>query len=283
LKKQSKQQSISTMNKRLQLKEFTSNDIQLQIVQKEIGEDFPLHSHNYFELEYITKGEADMLLNGKHYLLKAGDFFLLSPNDFHSISPTDKYSIINLSFDGSLLPEYIFVALLNKVENIVVHSLDDSDKIVRCFLEKLLYEYENSFFDRENAIKNLLHYVMIYIYRKFFSDKNHASQKQNELSLIINYLSLHFKENISLTDVANTFHFNPNYFSQRFKKYLGMSFVDYVNSLKVNYAKQLLLFSDTNVVDVGFLCGFNSLSNFLRVFKKEVGMPPTEFRKEHKK
>ena len=94
------------------------------------------------------------------------------------------------------------------------------------------------------------------------------------------YISEHFGEQITLDDIAKEMHLAPTYFSTLFSKTLGVTFISYLSSVRMNYAKQLLVYSDKSVTRICFECGFSSLSHFLREFKKQNGITPTEFRKK---
>ena len=94
------------------------------------------------------------------------------------------------------------------------------------------------------------------------------------------YISEHFGEQITLDDIAKEMHLAPTYFSTLFSKTLGVTFISYLSTVRMNYAKQLLVYSDKSVTRICFECGFSSLSHFLREFKKQNGITPTEFRKK---
>ena len=94
----------------------------------------------------------------------------------------------------------------------------------------------------------------------------------------ITYITAHFAEDPSLSEVAASLGVSPNYFSKIFKTITGTSFQAYVTNLRINYAKQLLNESDVSVSEIATMSGFNTLSNFLRTFKSVCGVTPSEFR-----
>lgn len=93
------------------------------------------------------------------------------------------------------------------------------------------------------------------------------------------HLDAHFREPLSLTQVAAQFGLNPNYLSTAFHDDLGIGFVDYVTKLRVEYAQTLLRTTDMSAAAITELAGFSTPSYFQRVFKKRVGMTPQEYRK----
>jgi len=75
---------------------------------------------------------------------------------------------------------------------------------------------------------------------------------------------------------------NREYLSRCMKKYFGISVTEYINALKINYASNLLLRSNTPIISICFDSGFQNVSHFNRVFKKEYGISPREFREMYK-
>ena len=88
----------------------------------------------------------------------------------------------------------------------------------------------------------------------------------------------HFADEISLGMVADTVHLSANYFSEQFKKFTGINFVDYIARLRIEKARELLGEADLRVTEIAFAVGFQSLSQFNRVFRKVSGQSPTGFR-----
>jgi two-component system response regulator YesN len=93
------------------------------------------------------------------------------------------------------------------------------------------------------------------------------------------YIKEHFKEDITLTEMAAFTHFSVSHFSTLFKKHTGSSLVNYVNGLKIGEAKRLLMTTSYSVSEITELVGFSTTPYFSRVFKTTVGMSPLEYRK----
>jgi AraC-like DNA-binding protein len=92
------------------------------------------------------------------------------------------------------------------------------------------------------------------------------------------FIEEHSDEELSLRRVAKAVNIHPNYLSERFKQVTGMNFVDYVARTRFEKACRLLLEGNLRVSDIAFAAGFQSLSQFNRVFKKLAGKSPTQFR-----
>jgi len=92
------------------------------------------------------------------------------------------------------------------------------------------------------------------------------------------FIEQHSTEELSLTKVAKAVHISANYLSEKFKKTTGVNFVDYVARARIEKARVLLEDADLRISEIGFAVGFQSLSQFNRVFKKLLKKSPTEFR-----
>jgi AraC-like DNA-binding protein len=93
-----------------------------------------------------------------------------------------------------------------------------------------------------------------------------------------NFIEEHFHEELSLPQVAKAVNISANYLSEKFKQVTGINFVEYVAQTRFEKARDLLNDVDLRVSEIAFAVGFQSLSQFNRVFKKLSGMSPTEYR-----
>jgi AraC-like DNA-binding protein len=93
-----------------------------------------------------------------------------------------------------------------------------------------------------------------------------------------NFIDEHISEELSLTKVAKAADTSPNYLSEKFKEATGINFVQYVALGRYQKAAMLLREADLRVSEIAFAAGFQSLSQFNRVFKKFCGKTPTEYR-----
>jgi len=93
-----------------------------------------------------------------------------------------------------------------------------------------------------------------------------------------NFIHEHSDEELSLTKVARSVNISTNYLSEKFKKVTGINFVDYVARARVEKARDLLQNRNLRISEIAFAVGFQSLSQFNRVFKKLSAQSPTQFR-----
>ena len=105
---------------------------------------------------------------------------------------------------------------------------------------------------------------------------------QDVVQDMILYIRKHYQEELSLQALAERAHFSTNYLSAQIKKRTGMSYIEYLNVLRLEAAKNLLLHSSMKVVDIAKKCGFNDSSYFNRAFRRVYQSSPEQYRKVHK-
>ena len=99
------------------------------------------------------------------------------------------------------------------------------------------------------------------------------------MTLAKEYIDHHFSEILSLEIVGNIIGLNASYLSSQFKKEMGISFIDYVNMVRIREAQKLLLRTDDNLNTIAEKVGFSDAKYFSRMFKKETGIKPSDYRK----
>ena len=261
-----------------QIHRYMLNDrFDLSVSHREINESYALHWHNYIELELITSGCGYQILNGQHIDLSRGCLSLLRPTDFHQVEPVKNLQLLNMSIDDSLIP----LNMISKItaSQFLFFSLEEEEiKPLEQLLLLSLQEISSAVPDRQ-YLKHLLMCIFLRIFRLIPDSPNPVSKIERPIQNSLQYLHVHFRENPRLSDVARIAHYNTSYFSSAFHRETGMIYSEYLNMLKINYAKELLLSTDLKINDLYYKCGFRSHSNFLRLFHEETGLSPTQFRK----
>ena len=240
----------------------------------------PLHWHNFIEIELVLGGTAEHIHNGIVSTLKRGHVSLFRINDYHAVKNVQELDVLCLSIKDNAISEKT-LAMLNSTQNNLAFDLDDETfNTVHFFCEACVKE--NSLHNRnEDYIKNILDCILILLLRFNNAEalpvkKHHNSQINNA----INYLHSHFRENPSLNDVAKISHYSSTHFSHVFRKKIGCPFNDYLNELKISYAKQLLNTTNLKIIDIGYQSGFNSYNNFYSTFKQHTNLSPAEYKKK---
>ncbi|MBV7271758.1 response regulator [Clostridium sp. PL3] len=95
---------------------------------------------------------------------------------------------------------------------------------------------------------------------------------------ILEYINHNYQEAIELKECAEMYHTSPSYIARMFKKYYDLSFITYVNNLRINKAAELLKSTDIPIKEIAYKVGYNNLNYFYKVFKKNIGVTPNIFK-----
>jgi two-component system response regulator YesN len=114
-----------------------------------------------------------------------------------------------------------------------------------------------------------------------FIELVYSSQDAKKVSQIrpaINYIDANYNKPITLADVAKASHLSISRLAHIFKEQMGITIIDYLTSVRIERAKQLLIATDQNCTEICFEVGYNNQSYFTRTFKGLVGMTPRQFK-----
>ncbi len=243
-------------------------------IKKRYSKTFPLHAHEYFEVEIILDGIGYQILNGKKHSLKRGTVSILSPSDFHQVVAETDTSLMawNIAFDESVISpsrlESIFLqggGFTRVLDEITLVKIDTASEL-------LAQE------SRANGyIKPLIEYLLTLIMERAENNDEPTAMRKAIL-----YIETHFRESPTLKEVAQVACLTPVYFGNLFKQITGETYINYLNSRKVNCAA-MLLESGLSVSEACFSSGFGSLSGFLHTFKQKKGVSPENYKQLHRR
>lgn len=160
-------------------------------------------------------------------------------------------------------------------------------------LSRLIYEFEEDAYSFKNfkGIKNDYYNISTLpeIYNIFVEDIRNLCIKFNDernkkakniLFAAIQYIKKNYMKEITLEEVAKYVGFSPNYFSRLFKTEFNQSFIDYLTNVRVEAAKELVMEKDKTISDIAWEVGYHDPNYFTKVFKKIVGLTPSEYKEE---
>lgn len=239
------------------------------ISENHITKDYPLHQHDYYEIEYITDGLGEHIINGESHSVKKGDILFITPFDYHGYNLSNMTTITchfyakDLSFEVSK-----FLSTLSAA------SFENASEDTITNLKYLLKTFKNNEKFAEIKLKNIIELIILDLFEKYSFSSGATSA--DRIAEAIGYVNLNFRNDLTLLSIEKKFGLPQSYFCREFKKRTGKKFVDYVTEKRLTYAKRLLK-GDNKVVDVCFESGFGSVRNFNRVFKAKYGVTPSEF------
>ncbi|MDY4976250.1 MAG: AraC family transcriptional regulator [Clostridia bacterium] len=256
------------------------------------GSKMYLHYHDHYELYFQEQGERRYFIKNNTYLLQSGDLLFIPPFALHQAdaeSPQEHKRTV-FYFDDLFCAE-----LMNMSKELFapfrqegfILSIDPQNQQQLKELISLMVQEQTK---REKGwlirSKLLLGEVLLLIYRCCKSNKNttekHLALPENSIiSEAIQYIQSNFHNKLSLEDVAGRLFIHPDYFCRLFKQEMGISFVEYVNNTRIEYAKGLLEKNKMTVKEVSELSGFENDSTFSRTFKSFTGISPSEYRKRN--
>ena len=137
-----------------------------------------------------------------------------------------------------------------------------------------------------NNIRDMLIYekltkLLTLLMEDSWQDENayHERNSKQNLQSVKEFLDQNYKEKITLEDLSEKFYINKYYLTRIFKEQFGISVIDYLLSVRITHAKQLLRFSELTIEKVGTECGIPDANYFARIFKKIEGCAPGEYRR----
>ncbi|MGZ9587182.1 helix-turn-helix domain-containing protein [Paenibacillus marinisediminis] len=252
----------------------------------------PFHTHDHLEIGYCLSGSGAFYFGDKTYPVQPGDVFVVNHLERHAAaSNADNPSrYLFLYFDPILIEQadqellLPFVYLPTKFQNRIPGGLATARYIGEMFLE-LADEHERKQRGYQGMMRGKILQICAQLLRYYVeqapsADWNRTLTSYYRIKPVLDYMNEHFREPLSLEDVADRLALSPSRARHLLQEKLGIGFKQYVLQLRVNEAKKLLASSDLSIVDVMYAAGFQSHGPFYRAFKQIVGASPLEYREQ---
>lgn len=259
---------------------------------------------NEYVLYFIKSGELHLTENGIHYILKKGDILLLESNIEHEGTEKhvcDYYFIhfehqdINFAQSGDLLTmarRFIleeetqqtegsdFICYFPKHYNLSKNVLSLSFQA----MNEMLMLYRRKYFNRGLTALKFTEWL-IGVSREHFITALQDHEGSNTKPLIkvhalLDYIHEHYTDKITGQEIAQEFDCNYDYLNRVFTRLTGQSIMRYVNRVRINHAKELIEATHLPFGEIGYLTGLDDPFHFSKVFKKVVGVTPSQYYKE---
>ncbi len=245
----------------------------------------PSHIHQFAEIGYILDGEITVTVNGHVEVARKGDIVFVSPYTFHRYyskddNPVDlwlfmfSYSILsNIMHEGEMVIKYDRAVFTPSEE-------------VRRLLESRIFDTKEELVYPDEVEARRIRAFLYPIIDEYLSCakvvKESCGTGTDAVLKALNFMSEHFRENISLSSAAAAIGYSESHVSHSFSSILEASFRECLNMFRIEYAKKLILTTNMSIVTISIESGFNCERSFHRAFFKSMNFTPTKYREKHK-
>ncbi len=245
------------------------------------------HYHPENELLYIISGDGIQQVGDHVSEFKSGDLILLGenlPHDFNISNNADNAEVLVITFPSNILSKFPeFQAMLTLIDKAKYGLLlNQTPKSVRSILsdfnsKELPTQLVNLFIVLSKLSEKTSHFQQLSSinFSAFHVDIN----SQGRLVKVINYVNEHQGQSINLKEISSVANMTPPAFCRWFKKLMHITFVCYLNKVRIQEACRLLITTDKAISEIAELSGYDSFSSFNRSFQKQQSASPTNYRK----
>lgn len=233
--------------------------------------NFPLHLHRSFELIYVEEGELRITLGDRSFTVRGGETAIIAPNRLHSYSTP----VRSVSYLCIFSPDYcydLYTFMLENETDDPVFRLEDPAVIAA------LNVPDSNLFRIKSAL-----YAVAGQFLSCCTFRPRTAGGDGALpETVIGWLQQHFREPITLKDLAAYTGYHYNYLSAWLHRQMNIGFSALVNEYRVDLASDLLIQTDLPVIEIAGRCGFETVRTFNRCFLRLRGRPPTAYRKNRR-
>ncbi|ULT58339.1 helix-turn-helix domain-containing protein [Neobacillus drentensis] len=292
----SKELYTSKTNFIIESEKFLSKDKMIMVRKHTRFVDFPLHKHDYIEINYVYNGELKQTAGGRPITLKKGELLLLNQHIEHEIKACAKEDIVinfiirPAFFDfifsflnsGNIVSDFLISGLYNNTQNgqFLYFKVADVEPI-QDLIGKIIYEIMHPSAFSESTIKLYMGLLMIELIKNtdLVERKEDASMNHYLVVESLQYIEEHYK-NASLYELAGKLNQSHYGLSKTIKKATSHTFKEFLQERRLGKAKELLETTDMSISSVVEEVGYDNISYFYRIFKGRYGQTPKEFREQ---
>ncbi|MCF7753193.1 AraC family transcriptional regulator [Paenibacillus xylanexedens] len=232
--------------------------------------------YNY--LLFVLEGEGTFIQNGQRHTLRARDAFCLFPHVTHEYwtDPKDTLQKIFIAFDGAHAAELLSrIGLTPDSPHRSGVLTPETASAMRSFMEDVRKPQDGA-----SDLGRLTRFLTLFdrIARSPATKGLQPDSATPWLQKGKEYMDIHFAGGISVEGVSAHAGVDRTHFAKQFRKAYGLSPVQYIQQLKMNQAKRLLVQTPLSLTEVAHSVGYPDLFSFSKAFKKQVGLPPNRYR-----
>jgi AraC-like DNA-binding protein len=243
---------------------------------------FNLHYHPEYELTYIEQGKGERMIGDTLSRFEAGDLVLLGANVPHTwLGQSFDYQCIVIQFSPIFIESFLQWNEFEKIKNLLEKSKNG-----------LVFQQEFSLIQKIKNITQLTDFQQVISLLEILNQladlpceslapaplQIFNTKTESRINTVCQFIQEKYTQAIDLEEVAGLIHLSESAFCKFFKKTTGKTLSEYLNFIRINAVCQALQTTDKTIAEIAFATGFESLTYFNRVFKREKGITPKEFR-----
>lgn len=241
------------------------------------------HEHKFYELEVTLLGDGVQVINGASYSMRRGEVHIIRPGDVHAFQTDSSLKTFLVQFS----PKHVTSEMMSELDGadralITYLSNDECDAFENICNSLDLLKASETFSDSDVASR-LIEILLDMFYLSFSSRKKAkvtSHEPQDKMQQILDWMQMHYRTYINADDIAKQFHFNTAYLRRLFKERVGVSIMQYLKELRLEYAKNLLLTTKLKISEVCDRSGYRSMPTFISDFKQKYQHAPLSFREK---
>ena len=262
------------------------DDSSIRIWYSDIPWRYETHDHSAVEILLTLEGMVTYTIEDKIYQVRKGEILIVPPDTLHSLSMGEGSSRYLFLFESDAIMAMRDLKAMASYFHKPFHLRDGSDAHVR--IRELLLRAREAYEKREMMWNTMCYSCILRVYatlgQRYLSGikprtgDNMRNMDSEVINAVMTYINNHYREELSLEDVARFAGFSRYYFSRSFKRQTGYSFKDYLCQKRLQVAMDLRIRTNRSMRDVAIESGFGSVATFNRVFREKKGCTPTQYR-----
>lgn len=256
---------------------------------------FNMHWHPELEFIYVEKGPINVQVGTKQYRLEEGTGCFIPSEQLHGAYPCgDKpfklhavvFSIDLLRSFGYDLIESHYLEVIKSfsfVHSLIITPKTEEERRMLMTIVNMIESYSSKENSYELKVKGYLFLLFADIFKKqSWVHNEEVTQKEltktELLKKVLQYIDQNYKQKLTVLELASHIQMSEGHFSRFFKSLVRMTPMEYINTIRINKACTLLQKSNRKMLDIALDVGFQNQSYFIRLFKKQKGCTPKEYK-----
>lgn len=243
--------------------------------------NYPEHIHQYCEIVFCEEGSMELTIDKETLTMGPGDFAVISPFRIHAFHTPEYVRRWICVFSDNFIPKFVSQdEIISTSKNCIFHA----DEKTLAFLKDSLPDNHEELVEMSETEMRMLSVIISCIFEEYLRKvKIEPAHSNKALLKILLYIRQHYREDLTLSTIGNALGYNPKYVSNCISYINNYNLPLLVNSLRIDYAKELLISTDAKIIDIGAECGFNNEKSFYNAFKAITNMTPREYRRQKTK